>query len=940
MNKGPVISTLSQQAIKTPMANAVYSLFLVTRDPARVKQVKERLDPEQFCFQYPDSFDNPFPGKKQVNQDRQLVLFDLVVEPGEKSNWISTVRKLNPGAVLVALVDPGDLAAARRLLNERVDDVIFEDQLSTDSLSTALKLAFNRYTLPKEAVTPDPFPNLLQNLPGMAYRCYNTPSWPMLKISRGAEKLTGYPREKLLAGGELDYGDLIHSQDQERVWTAVQQAVKGGQKFSIQYRIITRQGVLKWVQEEGRAYVDPSENVEIIEGYIADITSRVMAELAQQSSRERYSRLFESIPIGLYRTDQRGKLTDVNLRLVELLGYPDRESLLGVDVSDLYVDSADEQEWRDWIQEDGVVEKHEIQLFRHDGTRIWVQDNSQAVQDASGQVTAYQGSLEDVTDQVKTRQALQQRNRQLEALQKVSVELSSELDLNQLLLEILHSALDLVQGSSGGINIYHPEREALILDVHSGHESLPVDTAVEKGEGVIGRVWDRQEIVRVDDYQQWEHALPDWQEHYGRQAVLGIPIIWGENFLGVLELLRESGRPFQQEDLDILELFAVQAAVAIHNAQVFNRAQQRLSRLRSLREIDRTISSSLDMELTLNVLARRLMDTLQADAAAVHRFDPALQTIQHVASVGFRTARIRETNQQIAVGQAGQAAYQRQPIYYPDLNSEPVEFARAGLIQDENFQAYFAVPLLSKGEIMGVMEVFLRSPLEPEEEWIQFLETMAGQAALAIDHLNLFQDLQRSNLQLTQAYHQVIEGWARALELKDKETEGHSRRVVRLTLAVAEKLGLRKEQLADLRQGALLHDIGKMGIPDRIIQKPGPLDDSEWELMKKHPLFAYEMLKPISHLEGAVEIPYSHHERWDGSGYPQGLQGEEIPLSARIFAVVDVWDALLSDRPYRKAWSEDKAVTYIKEQSGKQFDPRVVSALMEMINQDHPALNR
>jgi putative nucleotidyltransferase with HDIG domain len=346
------------------------------------------------------------------------------------------------------------------------------------------------------------------------------------------------------------------------------------------------------------------------------------------------------------------------------------------------------------------------------------------------------------------------------------------------------------------------------------------------------------------------------------------------------------------------------------------------------------------MELTLNVLARRLMDTLQADAAAVHRFDPALQTIQHVASVGFRTARIRETNQQIAVGQAGQAAYQRQPIYYPDLNSEPVEFARAGLIQDENFQAYFAVPLLSKGEIMGVMEVFLRSPLEPEEEWIQFLETMAGQAALAIDHLNLFQDLQRSNLQLTQAYHQVIEGWARALELKDKETEGHSRRVVRLTLAVAEKLGLRKEQLADLRQGALLHDIGKMGIPDRIIQKPGPLDDSEWELMKKHPLFAYEMLKPISHLEGAVEIPYSHHERWDGSGYPQGLQGEEIPLSARIFAVVDVWDALLSDRPYRKAWSEDKAVTYIKEQSGKQFDPRVVSALMEMINQDHPALNR
>jgi putative nucleotidyltransferase with HDIG domain len=174
------------------------------------------------------------------------------------------------------------------------------------------------------------------------------------------------------------------------------------------------------------------------------------------------------------------------------------------------------------------------------------------------------------------------------------------------------------------------------------------------------------------------------------------------------------------------------------------------------------------------------------------------------------------------------------------------------------------------------------------------------------------------------AYDATIEGWSAALDLRDEETRGHSQRVTEMTVKLARSLGLGEEELAQVRWGALLHDIGKMGVPDGILLKPGPLTDEEWVLMKKHPTFAYEMLSPIHYLQSALDIPYCHHEKWDGTGYPRGLKGKQIPLVARIFAVVDVWDALISDRPYRKAWSEEKVREHIQAGAGTHFDPQVV----------------
>ena len=184
---------------------------------------------------------------------------------------------------------------------------------------------------------------------------------------------------------------------------------------------------------------------------------------------------------------------------------------------------------------------------------------------------------------------------------------------------------------------------------------------------------------------------------------------------------------------------------------------------------------------------------------------------------------------------------------------------------------------------------------------------------------NCFIDLQNVNKELFQAYDKTIEGWSRALDLRDKETEGHTQRVTEMTVKLAKAMGINDSEIVHIRRGALLHDIGKMGVPDAILHKPGPLNDEEWKIMRQHPQLAYDMLSPIAYLKPALDIPYCHHERWNGKGYPRGLKGEEIPLAARIFAVVDVWDALASDRPYRAAWPKEKVLEYIRVRIGTAF---------------------
>ena len=358
---------------------------------------------------------------------------------------------------------------------------------------------------------------------------------------------------------------------------------------------------------------------------------------------------------------------------------------------------------------------------------------------------------------------------------------------------------------------------------------------------------------------------------------------------------------------------------------------QQIKRLTALSEIDQAIISSFDQRYTLGVILSQMVSQLQVDAADVLIMNPDEETLDFAVGQGFRTT-IRETSHlRLGEGHAGRAAKERRMIRIPDLRETTNDLAFSRFVIGEGFVSYIAAPLIVKGKVKGVLEVFQRTLLQPYQEWLDFFNTLVGQTAIAIESTSLFANLQASNRDLTQAYEATIEGWSRAMDLRDRETEGHTQRVTKLTLELARSMGIDESRLVHIRRGSLLHDIGKLGVPDHILFKAGELTIEERQIMEQHVDFGYEMLAPIPYLKPALNIPYFHHEKWDGTGYPLGFKGEQIPLEARIFALVDVWDALLSDRPYRKAWSREQTIEYIRVQSGIHFDPRVVECFLEWI---------
>ncbi|UQN10154.1 HD domain-containing phosphohydrolase [Deinococcus sp. QL22] len=325
---------------------------------------------------------------------------------------------------------------------------------------------------------------------------------------------------------------------------------------------------------------------------------------------------------------------------------------------------------------------------------------------------------------------------------------------------------------------------------------------------------------------------------------------------------------------------------------------------------------------------------LEADAVTVLLLAPDGLTLEYAGTRGFSSALPRRS-ERVGRGLAGQVALSRRPWHFPAVQqaaSLDSEWQR--VLQQEGFTSYYATPVLSKGKVLGVIEVLHRASFELSGPWLDSLDLLVSQLAIAVENCNLFEELERQNLALRLAYDETIEGWARALDLRDRETEGHSRRVTERTVELCRALGLASEALVAVRRGALLHDMGKIAIPDAILLKPGPLTDEEWIVMKGHPDTAVELLSPIRFLRPALDIPHYHHEKWDGTGYPRGLQGTEIPLTARAFAVVDVFDALTSDRPYRSAWTRERALEHIQAGAGTHFDPQVVQVFLAMLQQE------
>jgi PAS domain S-box-containing protein len=646
---------------------------------------------------------------------------------------------------------------------------------------------------------------------------------------------------------------------------------------------------------------------------------RKKPEDALRASEALYRALFENEPGGIYRMTLDGKFITANHGLIEMLGYDSEEVFLRINFArDLLWNPEGWAARKKTLKEHGELRNFQVLLRRRDGQRLIALDNSRTVKDKKGRVMYFEGILTDITERV-------QRKQEFQIIAKISSAMRHALNRSAMPPIILDQLLEHTPAKSAALSILDPLKKEVNFELARGAASDLTGQRFASENGIFGWILSKGEVYINNDL---VHGVPAPPE-LARQAVAvaGFPMnvqgtIFGILWIGCDEKLHEA-------NIRIFTAVADMAANALQRAALHEQTERRMQYLSALRTVDTTITSSLDLRQIFHVILDQIGLQLKGDAVTILLYNPDLQRLEGATRRGFHKSTVTKS---LAPDGAGLAirAVREQRVHYVHKNELPELFGDPHFLK-EGFVSYYAFPLVAKGQVRGVMEIYRRSAGEIDNELSSFLETVAGQAAMAIDNVGLFNNLQRSNLELALAYESTIEGWSHALDLRDKETEGHTVRVMEMTLKLARLVGLDESEMIHIRRGALLHDIGKLGIPDSILLKPGSLTEEEWEVMKKHPIYAFNMLSPIAYLQPALDIPYCHHEKWDGSGYPRGLKGAEIPLAARIFAIVDVWDALCSDRPYRQAWPEDKVFQYIAEQSGLHFDPRVVRAFFSLI---------
>jgi PAS domain S-box-containing protein/putative nucleotidyltransferase with HDIG domain len=670
------------------------------------------------------------------------------------------------------------------------------------------------------------------------------------------------------------------------------------------------------------------ENQQRVLVYVHDITARKHAEQALKESEQRYRQIVEASPLGIYTYE-----LDDDDRLIFVGSNPAADKVVGVEsaqflgltLEDAFPPLAETDvpaHYRRAAREGIPWETEEIQYKYGKIGGIF---QTFAFQTGKNQVTVM---FQDVTERKLAEQTLQEQTEELETLFTVSTALRAARSTEEMLPMVLKQMRQVLNADAGAVALLDATQSYFTITLSDGDLIANTGRKFKSTEGLSGKVFCTHQPSVVEDIIQEPGRLPGiiGENAIGPEAI--VPLLSETEMMGVLIAERKKGRPpFSLQETRLLSALGEMVGNALRRTRLYEQALSRQTRLQALHNIDLAITSSVDQRVTLDVLLSEVVTHLKVDAADVLLFDPQTHMLEYVAGRGMHS----QQNDKIRLGDglAGRIAAEHRVMGAADLStSNDIAVYRSSLAE-EKFQAYYGAPMISKGIVIGVLEVFHRTPIDANPDWVEFLEAVATQAAIAIDNVRLFDGLQRANLDLSLAYDATIEGWSRALDMRDKETEGHTLRVTEITMQLARTLRVDETKLVHIRRGSLLHDIGKMGVADSILLKPGPLTESEWEIMRRHPKYAHEMLHPIAYLRPAIDIPYCHHERWDGSGYPRGLKKGEIPLSARIFAIVDVWDALTSDRPYRSAWPRHKAVEYIQENSGIQFDPLITSIFLE-----------
>ncbi|MHB8708220.1 MAG: HD domain-containing phosphohydrolase [Desulfuromonadales bacterium] len=635
--------------------------------------------------------------------------------------------------------------------------------------------------------------------------------------------------------------------------------------------------------------------------------SQTGAEQPLINSELRYRRLFEAAQDGILTLNaETGLINDVNPYLIDMLGYS-REEFVEKKLWEVGA-FKDVEAGRNAflaLQKKEFIRYENLPLKRKDGRLVQVEFVSNAY--LVGDEKVIQCNIRDISDRKRAEAALLAKD-------ETSLSLIENLEAHWLLIENLPV----------GVVIHAPDTKMVLCNPE----------AVQ----LLGRS-SNQLLGKDANDPDWHFVREDGTlmpvTEYPVNQVLATGQLLKNFVMGIARgrdgehtwVLVNAYPEFDREKRlrQVVVMFADISDIKCADERI----RRHLEHLTALVEIDRAINFSFDLNLSLTTLLTHVIVQLGVDAADVLLLNPASLTLEYVAGRGFHSKVIEHARQPLGEGYAGRVARERSIVHVPDLAEEHDGFLRRIVLAGENFVSYYGVPLVAKGQVVGVLEVFHRTRLVRDEDWLDFLKALAAQAAIAIDNVTLFDNLQRSNNELFQAYDATIEGWSRALELRDNETEGHTQRVAALTVKLARLFGLSDAELVQVRWGALLHDIGKMGLPDEILRKRDTLTEAEWAMMKKHTVYAYEMLSPIRYLRAALDIPYAHHEKWDGTGYPLGLKGKQIPLVARIFAVVDVWDALRSDRRYRASWSVEKVREHLLSLAGTHFDPHVIKVCLD-----------
>jgi PAS domain S-box-containing protein len=700
----------------------------------------------------------------------------------------------------------------------------------------------------------------------------------------------------------------------------------------------------------GRAHVLIQSNQRLTD----ETLQRAQAEYELRESKEIYRRFFQTSRDAVFITSEDGSWIDMNQSAVELFGYQKKEQLMSVNIFDLYYEPKEREGYTRVIKEQGFTKDYPFKLRKKDGS-VFDALISSTLYEVDNKIVGYQGIIRDISQEIQSEEERQRLLNQQVVIDELSVDVGSILELETLYESIISHIVKLFDVNTFIISRYDQENDRIeakfawedgkcviseklnILSLNKfghGNQSSVIRSKKTAYIPDLGKhLLENNGIDLKDKYIDEIFSLEEDEESVNYSTLLA-PLVVENHVIGVLQILNKQLDAYNKSEFALFTKIANVVAIGLQKAYLFEESEKLVEKLTTLNRIEQTILENLSLPTTLDMLVDQLVGELEVDAADILYFHPTLKTLKLIAQTGFRQNILQRTDLEIGEGYAGEAAQSRSTVHIPDLTQEETEFTQSLAFAAEQFVSYFGLPLLAKGKLVGVMEIFHRSPLDPDRQKLELFEMVAGLAAIAIDHQNLQKDLERSRTEIIKGFDAIIEGWAQALELRGIESPGHARRVVDMTLRLAGELGLSGDILVELRRGTLLHDIGKMGIPDQVLKKGKELTKEERKMIGRHPTDAFDLLGQIDALQSALDIPLYHHERWDGEGYPHGLKGEKIPFPARIFAIVDVWDALLTDRPYRDAWPREKAVAHIKEQSGKHFDPRVVNAFIKIIESD------